>query len=423
MDLVEERTIVNISERRPHRIRRKGEDMEMGESAGKMVEEEFTPELIEEMKSKKGLKLRVENHCFNEEATRGAIRRFADGIGDSNPLWRDKEYGKGTRYGCIIAPPSWVFSVLAGIQFGWRGLAGFHSASEMEFYKPIRLNDKIRPEETFLDFEGPKTSQFAGRMVFDYFEDKYFNQNEELAAKVIRLVIRTERRAARKKGKYHKIELPHPWSEKELKAIEDEVLSEEIRGANPRYWEDVEVGDELRPVVKGPLGLTDIVAMCVAGLAPAKLTAHGVALREYRKKPAWAFRDTKTYALEPIYAVHYNKQAANAMGLPYSYDVGTQRHCWQIHLLTNWMGDEGWLKKSKAEYRRFVYLSDAVWVTGKVTKKYVDEGGEHCVDIETHAMNQRGEDTMPGTATVVLPLKNEHEEMWPVARRLDKKSP
>jgi len=387
--------------------------------AVKMEEGEFTPELIEEMKSKRGLKLRVGDHSFNEEATRGAIRRFVDGIGDPNPLWRDLNYGKKTRYGCIIAPPSWVFSVLAGVQFGWRGLAGFHSASEMEFYRPVKLNDKIRPEETFLDFKGPKSSQFAGRMVFDYFEDKYFNQHEDLVSKVIRLVIRTERKATREKGKYQKIELPHPWTEKELAGIEEEVLSEEIRGAKPRYWEDVEVGDELKPVVKGPLGLTDIVAMCVAGLAPAKLTAHGVALREYRKKPAWAFRDTDTMSLEPIYSVHYNKRAANAMGLPSPYDVGTQRHCWQIHLLTNWMGDEGWVMRSKAEYRKFVYLSDVVRVTGKVIKKYVDDDGEYCVDIETHAFNQREEDTMPGTATVVLPTKSESEERWPVSRRLD----
>lgn len=390
----------------------------MGEAGAKMAEGEFTPELIEEMKSKRGLKLRVQGHVFNEEATRGAIRRFVDGIGDPNPLWRDEEYAKKTQYGCIVAPPSWVFSVLAGVQFGWRGLAGFHSASEMEFYKPIKINDKIRPEETFLDFEGPKPSQFAGRMVFDYFEDKYFNQKEEVVSKVIRLVIRTERKAARKKGKYKKIQLPHPWTEEELKAIEEEVLSEEVRGAEPRFWEEVEVGEELKPVVKGPLGLTDIVAMCVAGLAPARLMAHGVALREYRKKPAWAFRDSNTFALEPIYAVHYNKEAANAMGLPYSYDVGTQRHSWQIHLLTNWIGDAGWLKKSKAEYRRFVHLSDVVRLTGKVVKKYVDGDGEYCVDIQTHGLNQRGEDTMPGTATVALPSRSVPEGQWPVPRRL-----
>ena len=105
----------------------------MGASKAKMAEATFTPELIAEMKSKRGMKLRVDNHSFNEEATRGAIKRFADGIGDPNPLWRDVEYGKQTRYGSIIAPPSWAFSVLAGIQFGWQGIAGFHSASDMEF--------------------------------------------------------------------------------------------------------------------------------------------------------------------------------------------------------------------------------------------------------------------------------------------------
>jgi acyl dehydratase len=255
-------------------------------------------------------------------------------------------------------------------------------------------------------------------MIFDYFDNRYFNQHGSLVAKVTRLVIRTERKAARTKGKYHAIQLPHPWTEKELIAIEEEVLSEEVRGSVPRYWEDVREGDELRPVVKGPLGLTDIVAMCVAGLAPAKLMAHGVALREYRQKPAWAFRDTNTFSLEPIYAVHYNKQAALAMGLPSPYDVGTQRHTWQIHLLTNWMGDEGWLKSSKAEYRRFVYLSDVIWVKGRVVKKYLAQDGEHCVDIVTTATNQRGEEVMPGTATVALPSRDVPEENWPVSSRV-----
>jgi acyl dehydratase len=390
----------------------------MGESKAKMAEATFTPELIEEMKSKRGMKLRVGNHSFNEEATKGAIKRFADGTGDPNPLWRDVEYGKNSRYGSIIAPPSWAFSVLAGIQFGWEGIAGFHSASDMEFYKPIKRDDKITPEETFVDFDGPKDSKFAGRLISDYFEDKYFNQNGELATKIVRLVIRTERAAAKKLGKYQKIELPHPWTEAELKDIEEQVLSEKVRGAEIRYWEDVTVGEKLTPVVKGPLGLTDIVAMCVAGLAPARLMAHGVALNEYRKKPAWAFRDPITNALEPIYAVHYNSEAARAMGLPFAYDVGTQRHTWQIHMLTNWMSDEGWLKKCRAEYRKFVYLSDVLWITGKVTNKFVDDDGEHCVEIETNAMNQRNEDAMPGSAVVALPSKSEPEEKWPVSRRI-----
>jgi len=379
--------------------------MAPGEKIARMAEGAFSEELIEEMRSRKGLRLRVEDALFNEEATRGAIRRFVDGIGDPNPLWRDAAYAKKTHYQSIIAPPSWVFSVLAGVQFGWRGLAGFHSGSDMEFYRPIFLDDVIRPEETFLDFEGPKPSQFAERMVVDYFQDKYFNQRNELASKVIRWIIRVERKRARDQGKYAQIQLPHPWSEEELKKIEKEVLETEIRGSSPRYWEDTEIGEEMSPLVKGPLGLTDMVAFFIAGASPVKLAAHEVSLREYRNRPAWAFRDPGSWALEPIFAVHYNQAAANAMGLPFPYTVGTQTHCWQIHLLTNWMGDDAWLKRSRAEYRRFVYLSDVVRVTGKVTKKYVDDKGEFCVDIETHGMNQRNEDVMPGEATVILPSK------------------
>jgi acyl dehydratase len=373
----------------------------------KMESAVITDELIEEMRGKIGLKLRIEHSINNEEATRLAIKKFADGVGDPNPLWSDAQYAAKTRYGSIVAPPSWVIAVFAGLQFGWRGLGGFHNATDAEYYRPIRLNDKITPQCVYTGFEGPKPSEFAEKMLIDWYENKYFNQRNELVARIKWSVIRTERAKAREKGKYSKIQLPHPWTEKELKRVEEEVLSQEIRGATKRYWEDVAVGDELKPVVKGPIGLTDEVAFIAGGGAPIpRLSAHVAALLQYRKHSAWTFRDPNTYALEPIFAVHYNKEAARAMGLPMAYDVGFQRQCWQIHLLTNWMGDDGWLKKTYAEYRRFVFLSDVVWVKGKVSKKYVDADGEPCVDIETDAVNQRGEEVMPGRATIALPSRN-----------------
>ncbi|HJX13579.1 MAG TPA: hypothetical protein VJ377_08650, partial [Dehalococcoidales bacterium] len=128
------------------------------------------------------------------------------------------------------------------------------------------------------------------------------------------------------------------------------------------------------------------------------------------------FRDPNTHALEPIYAVHYNIQAARAMGLPQPYDVGIQRHCWAVHLLTNWLGDAGWLKRSRVEYRRFVFHSDVVWLKGAVTRKYVDEDGDYCVDIALHAVNQRQEDTMPGQAVVALPSRE--NKTSPLDKRL-----
>lgn len=384
----------------------------------KMAEGVITEEMVADMRSKTGLKLRIDHSVNNEEATRLAIRKFTDGIGDPNPLWTDADYARKTRYGSIMAPPSWIWSVFAGVQFGWRGLGGFHNSTDVEFYRPIFLNDKITPEARFLGFEGPKPSSFAERVVINKKEAEYTNQRNELVAKSRWSVIRIERARARKRGKYSNMKLPHPWTEPELKAIEEEVLAEEIRGANPRFWEDVKVGEELKPVVKGPLGLTDEIAFLIGGGAPIpRLAAHGVQLRQYRKHPAWSFRDPNTHALEPIFSVHYNKEAAYAQGgLPLQYDVGFQRQCWQVHLLTNWMGDEGWLKRTYAEYRNFVYFSDVVWVKGEVKDKFTDEEGECCVKIETKATNQRGEEVMPGYAVVALPSRERGTS--PLDRRL-----
>ena len=383
----------------------------------KMADAVITNEMMAKMRRIIGTKLRIGHSVNNEEATRIAIRKFADGIGDPNPLWSDEEYAKKTKYGLIVAPPSWVFAVFSGLQFGWAGLGGFHSETDAEFYRPILRNDRISPECIYRGFEGPKPSSFAERIIIDRKENTYTNQNNELVARVKWSSIRVERAKAKRKGKYSNIQLPHPWTDEELKKIEEEVLAEEVRGTNVRYWEDTGVGEELKPVVKGPFGLTDMVAYCV-GAQPVRLAAHGAQLRYYQEHPAFSFRDPETCALEPIYAVHYNKAAANAAGLPYQYNAGVQTQSWLIGLLTNWMGDEGWLKKNYAEYRNFVYFSDAVWFKGKVVKKYIDENGEYCVDIETHGINQREEDVAPGNSTVILPSREISEDKWPVARRL-----
>jgi len=126
----------------------------------KMAEARITKEMIEEMRSKVGLKLRTEGSTHNEQATRLAILKFADGIGDPNPLWSDGEYAKKTRYGSIIAPPSFLWATFSHVQFGWRGLGGFHSGCDIEFYKPIYLDDRITGECIFTGFDGPKASEF-----------------------------------------------------------------------------------------------------------------------------------------------------------------------------------------------------------------------------------------------------------------------
>ncbi len=388
-----------------------------GAEKGVLAEGRIDEESLAVFRSRIGTKLRVSN-LFNELASKDAIRKFANGIGDSNPLYRDEEYARKTKYGRIAAPPSWVYSVFpTWVLQGLPGVHAFHSGNDWVFYKPILLGDNITPESIFTGFE-EKQSEFSGKFVMEYQDALFYNQRKELVAKAKTWLVRAERPAARQKGKYSGIQLPHPWTDEQLAEIESEVLAETPRGSEPRFWEDVKVGEELPSVTKGPLGLTDMIAYCV-GSAPVQLLAHGLAFKEYEKHPAWAFRDPDTGAKEPVYGVHYNKQAARSAGLPFPYHAGAQGQSWQIHLFTNWMGDDGWLKKNYAEYRKFVYLSDCVKIGGKVTKKYVDEDGEPCVDIETWAINQRKENVMPGRGAVVLPSREKKSS--PLDKRLPKK--
>ena len=372
----------------------------------------FTDEMLADMRALIGTELRTDACLNNEYATRLAITRFCEGIGDDNPLWMDPAYGLKSAFGAQIAPPSFIFACLGSIQVGWPGLGGFHAETKMSFDQPIRMGDKITAKVVFDGFDGPiADSNFGGRRIKDYLRQEYRNQDNELVATFICSRMRFERGEMQKRASSRTIELPHPWTDEQLAAIEEQILAEQPRGATPRYWDDVKVGDEIDVITKGPLGLTDFIAFIAAGAAPIpRISAHSVALKRYRKHPKWAFRDPRTHALEPVYSVHYNDYAAKLQGAQIAYDVGIQRTCWQIHSLTNWMGDAGSLKSLTGQYRAHVYLSDVVRLGGRVEAKEIDADGQHVVRLTTWAWNQREQNVMPGTAVIALPVRGGKEE-------------
>jgi acyl dehydratase len=371
-----------------------------------LAQGKLTDEMLANMRARIGTELRTDSCVNNEYATRLAILRFTEGIGDDNPLWTDPAYAAASPYKGLIAPPSFIFACLGSVQFGWPGLGGFHAETRIDFFGPIREGDKITARVYFDGFDAPTTSNFGGRRIQDYLRQEYWNQHNERVARFICSRMRFERTEMQQRRESRKIELPHPWTDAQLEQIENDVLSETIRGATPRYWEDVNVGDLVDTLTKGPIGLTDEIAFVAAGAAPIpRVAAHKVSLKRYRKHPKWAFRDPNTNALEPVYSVHYNDYAARLQGAQCAYDVGVQRTCWQIHSLTCWMGDAGRLKQANSQYRSHVYLSDVVRLAGHVEAKEVDSDGDHIVRLTTWATNQRGQNVMPGTAVIALPTR------------------
>jgi acyl dehydratase len=363
--------------------------------------------MLADMRGKIGLELRTDGCVNNEDATRLAILRFAEGIGDDNPLWTDAAYAATTAHGGLIAPPSFIFACLASVQFGWRGLGGFHSDTRLTFHRVIHLGDKIVARVYFDGFEGPIESNFGGRRIKDYIRQEYYNQRNELVATFICSRMRFERSEMQKRATKRERTVPHAWAEADILKIEADILAEQPRGGEPRYWDDARVGDDLDVITKGPIGLTDEIAYIAAGAAPIpRVAAHRVALKRYHRHPRWAYRDPTTHALEPVYSVHYNDYAARLQGAQAAYDVGIQRTCWQIHGLTNWMGDSGFLKAANSQYRSHVYLSDVVRLGGRVERKEIDADGDAVVHVSTWARNQRDQNVMPGDAIIRLPRRD-----------------
>ena len=229
----------------------KGETMSDEMSTAKM-----TGDMIANMRSRIGMNLRIDESINNEYATRTAITRFVEGIGDDNPLWTDEEVAEASYLGRIVAPPSWVLCCFSGVQFGWPGLGAFHSSSHFTFHKAVRLGDHIVPRMEYLGFDGPRESKFAGKAGTDKFLQDYHNQNGELISEIRCGCVHYERGEGRKRSNRRAIELPHPWTKDELKDIEAKVLSERERGSNVRWWDDTSESEELDELTKGPIGLT-----------------------------------------------------------------------------------------------------------------------------------------------------------------------
>lgn len=127
------------------------------------------------------------------EVEKGHIRRFAQAIGDPNPLWQDEDDARKTRYGEIIAPP--FFLVDAGLVKLVDKLvqmcphwANINGGTELEFYRPMKVGDTIQTVAKLSEVK--KREGKSGSMLFLTVEVTYTNQNKELVARCRNTFIR-----------------------------------------------------------------------------------------------------------------------------------------------------------------------------------------------------------------------------------------
>jgi acyl dehydratase len=141
--------------------------------------------------------------------------------------------------------------------------------------------------------------------------------------------------------------------------------------AEPVFYEDIEVGSELPVLVKYPTTM--------------QLVKFAAASGDY-------------------YQIHYDKDFAQASGLP-----GVIVHGWLTlsflgQMITDWMGEGGTLVRLGGSYRGMNLVHEEIFCYGKVNRKYLEDG-RHYVRVEVWAENPRGDRTVSGSAVVILPSR------------------
>jgi acyl dehydratase len=371
-----------------------------------------TDDLIERRRQRSFKPFYPRDIYFNTQASWDTIRHFADGLGDTNPLFRDREYARNTKYGRLIASPAFLYSVRwLSPGRGFTGVHGWYSGGEWEWYLPIYEGDEFKVICVLLDQDEKAGKMGKGRTWIDYSLVLFVNQKGELVGGEKGYSIFAERSKAGSAGKFKGIPKT-VYTEEELQRIYDLYENEEIRGAEPRFWEDVEVGEKIGPMVKGPLTVRDIITWMMGG-GSQFYKAHKIAYDWVKRHPGGLMFVKELGESDIPELVHVFDSYAREIGVERAYDYGCQRMSWLCNLLTNWMGDEGFLWKMKGDLRSFNMVGDATFYEGRVAEKYM-EGDRCCVDIEAWATNQREEPSMaPTVSTVILPSKTHGSVIYP----------
>lgn len=338
---------------------------------------------------------------YNTVASEDAIRHYSLGIGDDNPRWLDGAYATSTRWGGMIAHPTFVMTCGFPRSRGLPGVHALFTGIDLRCHAPIKVGTRIHATAALHSLT-ERHGRYAGREFQQIYESKYRDEEGNLLSTLYSHTFRTERKAGGKTGKYKPIEQQH-YTDEELAKIESALDKEPDlrRGAKTRYWEDVSVGDLVGPVIKGPLTVTDCICFLM-GFGYLFVRAHRQWHEFRRSHPSAGIRNSRGIWDVPE-RVHWEDDLAREIGMPGAYDYGNQRCAWFDHGIHDWMGDDGWLRRLSARISAPNFIGDTTWVQGKVVEV---NAADSSVAVDMECIDQRGRVTATAKAEVVLPRKN-----------------
>jgi acyl dehydratase len=363
---------------------------------------------LEELRARIGVKIGATAEPWCHEATRDNIRHYAHGIGDDNPLWCDPAYAAKTRHGGIVALPSFLFAtdrIVSGYVGGLPGVHAMWAGADWTWHRWAQRNDAISTEAYLKDAIEHRT-RFAGRAVQQVYHVDFYNQTGDKLAECDSWCFRTERDHAREQGtKYTEVRAraPRRYTPDEIREAYKLYADEPVRGATVRHWDDVREDEALPVMFKGPMTVTGFIAYA-QGWGGLYIRANKLAWQLVDAHPGLGI--TNRYGIPDVpERVHWEEEFALEVGAPGAYDYGPERCSWLTHHLTNWMGDDGFLRRATCKIRRHNPQGDMLFIKGHVKRKFVEDG-RHLVEIEQEARNQDDELSVLGSGIVELPKKS-----------------
>ncbi|MBD1373331.1 MaoC family dehydratase N-terminal domain-containing protein [Hazenella sp. IB182357] len=123
---------------------------------------------------------------------RGAVKKFAEAIGDPHPLYFDEETGKNSIHQCNIAPPTFAitldYGIIPNLQRIGAGL--IHGEQQFHYQRPLHVGEKIQCYQQITDYYEKKGK--LGEMGFLVAEKRGLNEDGHFIFAMKQVVILNE---------------------------------------------------------------------------------------------------------------------------------------------------------------------------------------------------------------------------------------
>jgi acyl dehydratase len=319
------------------------------------------------------------------EVSAHLIRHWCETLEDGNPLYLDEAYARSQGFDGLVAPPGAVMTAFTTpYRWPWPppegdpplhihyavkealGLSvGIITDVELETERPLIAGDRVSISQRLVSISPWKRTRL-GEGHFWTMERIYRNQRDEVVAR--------ERLTAFGYGRDEGAPSATDgagWSPAVEEAIEGERTGYQPPAHEGRFWEDVRDGDEL-PTLVMPI-------------TPTRCVYLASATRDF--SPQHSNRD---------YAQQRSKARDVFVNTPFNLGMVSR-------FATDWGGPQSTVRRMKIAMREPVCAGDDMIISGRVARKYVEDG-DHRVDLDLMIATQDGPAT-PCSATIALPAR------------------